>query len=175
MKNSLTFIILIVFIASCSEEKSSSKIRPLLKEQLKYSHFEENWFVPTKIAINGLKPEQVNWKDSTQNHSIGELVSHLTYWNDVYLRALKGEDVSDFDIDNDTTFLIYTEKEWKNVTSKLDSVQMEFDNWAENATEEQLSEEAPNILTMVSHNASHSGQIIYIRKQNGWWNRKQAQ
>ena len=89
MKNSLTFIILIVFIASCSEEKSSSKIRPLLKEQLKYSHFEENWFVPTKIAINGLKPEQVNWKDSTQNHSIGELVSHLTYWNDVYLRALK--------------------------------------------------------------------------------------
>ena len=83
--------------------------------------------------------------------------------------------MSDFDIDNDTTFLIYTEKEWKNVTSKLDSVQMEFDNWAENATEEQLSEEAPNILTMVSHNAYHSGQIIYIRKQNGWWNRKQAQ
>lgn len=172
MRSSLTLIILIILIIGCSKKKSSSELRPLLIEQLKYSHFEENWFVPTKIAINGLTPEQVNWKDSTQNHSIGELVSHLIFWNDMYLRSLKGEDFSDFDIDNDSTFLIYTVKEWKKITSNLDSIQMEFERWTENATEEQLSEEALDILTMVSHNSYHSGQIIYIRKRNGWWNRK---
>lgn len=160
-----------VFFAGCTEEKNSPELRRLLNEQLKYSYDEENWFVPIKIAINGLTPEQVNWKDSTQNHSIGELVSHLTFWNDMYLRALKGEDFSDFDIDNETTFLIYTEKDWKKVATKLDSVQIEFQIWTENASEEQLSEQASDILTMVSHNAYHSGQIIYIRKQNGWWNR----
>jgi len=170
MKTNLTVIVLIVLFVGCSE-KPSSELRPLLIRQLKYSHYEENWFVPTKMAINGLDYEQVNWKDSTQNHSIGELVSHLTFWNDMYLRTLKGEDFSDFDIDNDTTFLIYTEKEWKKVASKLDSVQMEFERWTENASEEQLVEQAPSILTMVSHNAYHSGQIIYIRKQNGWWSR----
>ncbi len=178
MKRNLVIFGVLMFCLSCSERKNepenknSSELRTLLNDQLKYSHTDENWYVPTKIAINGLTTEQVNWKDSTENNSIGEIVSHLTFWNDMYLRTLKGEDFSDFDIDNDSTFLIYNEKDWQKVTDKLDSVQMEFQIWTENASKEQLSEQAFDILTMVSHNAYHTGQIIYIRKQNGWWNRK---
>ena len=72
-------------------------------EQLKNTHSEQNWFVPTKIAIQGLSTEQSNWKDSTENHSIAELVSHLSFWNGMNLRAFKGEDMSDFDVDNNAT------------------------------------------------------------------------
>ena len=147
-------------------------MKPLLMEQLKYSHTEEDWFVPTKIAISGLTAEQSNWKDSTENHSIGELVSHITFWNEVFLKGLNGEDLSDFDMDNEITFKIYSEKEWKNAITKLDSAHTEIERLIEIANDKQLSERASDVLTMTAHNAYHTGQIIYIRKHNGWWNRK---
>lgn len=165
-------IVLLLFCLGCSEKGNDQELRTLLYEQLKQSHSQENWFVPMEVALKGLSPEQVNWKDSTQNHSIGELVSHLTFWNEMYLKTLKGEDVSDFEMENDSTFLVYSEQEWNDVTSKLDSIQIDFEKWIEDTSQEELAEEAFDILTMTSHNAYHSGQIIYIRKQNGWWNRK---
>ena len=115
--------------------------------------------------------EQSNWKDSTENHSIAELVSHLTFWNEAFLKDINGEDLSDFDMENELTFKIYSEKEWKSAVSKLDSIQTEFERITEKANEEQLSELAPDILTMTAHNAYHTGQIIYIRKRKGWWNK----
>jgi len=172
MKQNLILFGLLVFFFSCSEKEKSSELKPLLAEQLKYSHTDENWFVPTKIAITGLTAEQSNWKDSTENHSIGELVSHLTFWNEMYLKNLNGEDFSDFDMDNEITFKIYSEKEWKNVVTKLDSVHTELEQMTAKASEKQLSERASDVLTMTAHNAYHTGQIIYIRKRNGWWNIK---
>ncbi|MFS4446825.1 DinB family protein [Maribacter sp. 2307UL18-2] len=172
MKKTLLFIGLVILILNCSERENSSELKPLLIEQLKYSHTDENWFVPTKIAVAGLTAEQSNWKDSTENHSIGELVSHLTFWNEMFLKDINGEDFSDFDMDNEITFKIYSEKEWKNAITKLDSVQTEFERIFENANDKQISNRASDVLTMTAHNAYHTGQIIYIRKRNGWWNRK---
>lgn len=172
MKKTLLFIGLVVLILNCSERENSSELKPLLIEQLKYSHTDENWFVPTKIAIAGLTAAQSNWKDSTENHSIGELVSHLTFWNEMFLKDINGEDFSDFDMDNEITFKIYSEKEWKKAITKLDSVQTEFERIFENANDKQISNLASDVLTMTAHNAYHTGQIIYIRKRNGWWNRK---
>ena len=141
-------------------------------EQLKNTHSEQNWFVPTKIAIQGLSAEQSNWKDSTENHSIAELVSHLSFWSGMNLRAFKGEDMSDFDVDNNTTFKKYTDQEWRELVIKLDSIQTEWERLTENATDEQLTEWNSEILNMTAHNAYHTGQIIYIRKRNGWWDKK---
>ena len=75
-------------------------------------------------------------------------------------------------MENELTFKIYSEKEWKSAVSKLDSIQTEFEQIMEKVNEEQLSELAPDILTMTAHNAYHTGQIIYIRKRKGWWNKK---
>ena len=172
MKRKLILLGFLVFFLSCSEKKNSSELKPLLIDQLKYSHTEENWFVPTKIAIDGLNAEQSNWKDSTENHSIAELVSHLTFWNEAFLKDINGEEFSDSDMENELTFKIYSEKEWKSAVSKLDSIQTEFEQIMEKVNEEQLSELAPDILTMTAHNAYHTGQIIYIRKRKGWWNKK---
>ncbi len=172
MKQHLILLGFLVLLSSCSEKKNISELKPLLIDQLKYSHTEENWFVPTKIAIDGLDAEQSNWKDSTENHSIAELVSHLTFWNEAFLKEINGEEFSDSDMENELTFKIYSEKEWKNAVSKLDSIQTEFERITEKANEDQLSELAPDILTMTAHNAYHTGQIIYIRKSKGWWNKK---
>lgn len=172
MKQNLILFGLLIFFFSCSEKEKISELKSLLTEQLKYSHTDENWFVPTKIAITGLTAEQSNWKDSTENHSIAELVSHLTFWNEAFLKDINGEEFSDSDMENELTFEIYSEKEWKSAVSKLDSIQTEFEQIMEKVNEEQLSELAADILTMTAHNAYHTGQIIYIRKRKGWWNKK---
>ena len=173
MKKEILIVLpLIAFILGCSEKIDKSAIKPVLMEQLKNTHSEQNWFVPTKIAIQGLSAEQSNWKDSTENHSIAELVSHLSFWNGMNLRAFKGEDMSDFDVDNNTTFKKYTDQEWRELVIKLDSIQTEWERLTENATDEQLTEWNSEILNMTAHNAYHTGQIIYIRKRNGWWDKK---
>jgi len=104
LKRHLILLGFLVIFLSCTEKKNSSELKPLLIEQMKYSHSDENWFVPIKTAIAGLTAEQANWKDSTENHSIAELVSHLTFWNNGFLKDLNGEEFSDYDIENDKTF-----------------------------------------------------------------------
>jgi len=165
----LLFGIVGILILSCSTEKDNHNVRELLSEQMKYSHTEENWFVPTKIAITGISAEQSKWKDSTENHSIGELVSHLLFWNELFLKNLNGQDFSDLEMDNELTFKVYSENGWENTVAKLDSVQMKLQLVIERASNEQLSDIASDVLTMTAHNAYHTGQIMYIRKRNGWW------
>ncbi|WP_103070861.1 DinB family protein [Aquimarina sediminis] len=169
MKWNLAIIGLVVFLVSCSEKKNNIELKSLLVEQLKNTHTDQNWFVPTKNAIKGLSAEQSNWKDDTENHSIGELVSHLTFWNEMNLRAFKGEDMSGFEVNNETTFKKYTNDEWKSLVNKLASIQTEWERLTENATDKQLTEWSTEIVNMTAHNAYHTGQIIYIRKRNGWW------
>ncbi len=172
MKKSILLIGIIILFSNCSENKSESELKPLLINQLKNTYSDQNWFVPAKIALEGLTAEQSKWKDSTENHSIGELVSHMAFWNEMNLRAFKGEDMSDLNVDNETTFENYTDKEWNSLVVKLDSIQMEWERLTEMATKEQLSKWSSEIANMTAHNAYHTGQIIYIRKRNGWWNKK---
>lgn len=156
-------------ILSCSEKNNDSNLKSLLVEQLKNTHTNQEWFVPTKIAIEGLNLEQSNWKDSTENHSIGELVSHLIFWNEMNLKAFKGEKVAEFNDDNKETFKKNDGQDWENARRKLDSIQTEWKQLVENATEEQIRKWNTEIANMTAHTAYHTGQIIYIRKRNGWW------
>ncbi|MEM6378157.1 MAG: DinB family protein [Bacteroidota bacterium] len=170
MKQYLILIGLVLCCLSCSEQEAdNSKLRSILTDQLKYSYTDQNWYVPPKVAINGLTAEQSNWQDSTDNNSIGGLVAHMTFWNEMQIRAFKGEDFSDFEIDNDITF---TTTEWEKATKKLDSVQTELQLMVENASEEQLAAWATDLLNLSAHNAYHAGQIVHIRKRNGWWKKK---
>ncbi|MEM7485010.1 MAG: DinB family protein [Bacteroidota bacterium] len=162
---------LCLVILGCAKKDNQMDMRPLLLNQLKNTHTNQEWFVPVKIAIDGLSVEQLNWKDSTENHSIGELISHLIFWNEMNLRAFKGEDMSDFDVNNEITFKKYTDTEWQFVIKKLDSIQTEWEDGTQKATDNQINEWSIEIANMTAHNAYHTGQIIYIRKQNGWWNK----
>ena len=146
-------------------------IKSLLITQLKNSHTNQQWFVPSKKAIDGLTLEQSNWKYSKDNHSIGEIVSHLIFYNELILKVFKGENYTDIndDEENKETFKLYKGKDWQNAVVKLDSLQVEWENITENATDEQIAEWNVEIANISAHTAYHLGQIIYIRKQNGWW------
>ncbi|MEO6288257.1 MAG: DinB family protein [Dyadobacter sp.] len=173
MKHILTIIILGFLISGCSEKKTNNEpnIQSLLVQQLENAHTNQQWFVPTKKAVDGLTLEQSNWKDSTDNHSIGELVSHLIFWNELNLKAFKGEKVTDINDENKNkeTFKINNGKDWQNAVSKLDSIQTEWERLTKNATDEQIADWNVEIANMSAHTAYHTGQIIYIRKMNGWW------
>lgn len=169
MNRILMIVILGMIIFSCSKNKTEPNVKSLLVQQLKNTHTNQEWFVPTKKAIEGLTLEQSNWKDSTENHSIGELVSHLIFWNEMNLKAFKGENVPEFNDDNKETFKNNNWQDWQNSIRRLDSIQTEWERLTENATDEQILEWDTEIANMTAHTAYHTGQIIYIRKQNGWW------
>ncbi len=170
MSRILILTVLGFAILSCAEKvENVSNTKSLLVKQLKNTHANQEWFVPTKTAIEGLTLEQSNWKDSTGNHSIGELVSHLIFWSEMNLRTFKGEKVPEFKDDNKETFKNHNGLEWQNAVDKLDSIQTEWEQLTENAAEEQIEEWNMEIANMALHTAYHTGQIIYIRKTNGWW------
>lgn len=156
-------------VLGCSEKIDAFNLRSLLLQQLENTHTNQDWFVPTKKAIEGLTVEQSNWRDSTNNHSIGELVSHLIFWNETNLNAFKGDHLSDFNDDNEITFLKYNKNEWDIAVNKLDSIQTEWEEVTRQATDQQILDWSTEIASMSSHNAYHTGQIIYIRKHNDWW------
>lgn len=158
----------VVLTANCSPKKSDH-LKPLLLEQLHNTHTNQEWFVPTQKALAGLTAEQSNLKDSTENHSIGELTSHLIYWTEMNLRSFAGEDMTNFKANNDATFHAYTETEWAQMVIKLDSLQTQWEQQLERADAEKVVEWSTEIANMTAHNAYHTGQIIYIRKRNNWW------
>ncbi len=157
MKRILTIVILGLSIWGCSEKKTNKEpsIKSLLGQQLENTHTNQQWFVPTKKAIDGLTVEQSNWKDSTDNHSIGELVSHLIFWNELNLKAFKGENVTYFNDEdkNKETFKLNKGKDWQNAVRKLHSIQTEWERLTENATDEQIADWNVEIANMSAHTA----------------------
>src|SRR4030095_13681036 len=100
-------IIILMAIASTAvyaQEKKAPTLKSILLEQLKTTHNVKDWFVPVNIAMEGLTPEQVKWTDGSGNHSIGQLASHLIFWNLQQLNSFKKLPQPAFDGNNDETF-----------------------------------------------------------------------
>lgn len=172
MKYILISIVFVLSIISCSEKNNDTNMRSFLVKQLKNTHNEQDWFVPIEKALDGISFEQSNLQDSTDNHSISEIASHILYWNDINLKAFSGEVIGDYlekESQNAETFHINSGKNWKETVRMLDSIQTEWELAVENATDEQLQLWQNEIADLATHNAHHTGQIIYIRKKNGCW------
>ena len=150
-------------------EPKSPGLKSVLLEQLKGTHNQEEWFVPVKIAIEGLTLEQAVWKDKTENHSIAQLVNHLIFWNERYLAKFKEEKPADFSGDNKETFTGVDEAAWEASVKKIDEVLTAWEKAIAEADDAKLAKWATNIARISTHNAYHTGQIIYIRKMNGNW------
>ncbi len=167
--NRVSLLFLFLLFCGCYNQNSSKDTKNLLIEQLKNSHINKDWYVPLNYAVKNLTIEQVHWQDSTQNHSICQLVSHLIFWNERILIAFHGKTPPEFDNVNDETFLEYCSDDWPGMISKLDSIQIAWEDAVENASDAQLIEWGSSIANIASHNAYHTGQIVYIRKKNNWW------
>lgn len=82
----------------------------------------------------------------------------------------KGETPPKFSGNNDETFEKFDAKQWEEVVRNLDQVMTEWEKQVEAADDAKLKKWASTIAHVGTHNAYHIGQIIYIRKEKGWWN-----
>jgi hypothetical protein len=156
-------------VATAETPSAAPTLKSVLLDQLKATHDKEEWFVPVNIAIEGLTPEQASWKDPTENHSIVQLVNHLIFWNQQQLAKFKGEKPAEFNGDNKETFAGLDKATWETSVRQIDEVLKAWEKAIEEADDAKLAKWYSTIARISTHNAYHTGQIIFIRKMKGNW------
>lgn len=155
--------------AQDQKKKPAPTLKSILLDQLKSTHTNSDWFVCADVAVAGLTPEQASWTDGKGNHSVGQLVYHIWYWNRRNLANIKGEKVEKFSGNNDDTFDKYDPKTWNETVQKMDAVLTELEQIVENADDAKLATIASTIQHISAHNAYHIGEIVMVRKEQGSW------
>jgi uncharacterized damage-inducible protein DinB len=153
-------------------------LRSVLLSQLRSTHNVEEWFVPINQAVAGLTAEQAKWVptnaagkvDPNANHSVAMLTFHLYFWNNDALLRLKGEKTPPVPTNNDETFNDYNPAAWEKTVHDLDSVLTQLEDLVAHCDDATLAKIAPTIAHISTHNAYHTGQILYVRKLQGSWN-----
>jgi len=157
-----------------------------LLEQFTACYDENGWFVALKNAVKNLTAEQANWKTENLNNSIWEIVHHLNFYNEAYLKRFKGIDYVYPTSDNSETFAgaeTVSEEAWQAEIEKFDSIMTEWRSLLEAAESGKFDEavSAANLSTWSSllahvnaHNAHHGGQIVVLRKLQGSWDTEQG-
>jgi uncharacterized damage-inducible protein DinB len=173
MKTTLIALSLCLSLAAFAQQNDKKKpttLKGVLLEQLKTTHTEKEWFVPANVAVEGLTAEQAKWTDGKGNHSIGQLATHIAFWDKEELAKFKGDPPVKFDGNNDETFNSFDSARWAATVKELDDVMTGWEKAVEAADDKKVAEWASVIAHIGAHNAYHIGQIIYIRKLQGSWN-----
>ena len=165
----LIFAMALPTVAQDSKTPPTPTLKSILLEQLRSTHNQADWFVPANTAVEGLTAEQASWTDGKGNHSVGQLATHIIFWNRRNLAHFKGESLEKFNGRNDETFTSFDAKQWTATVKQLDEVMTEWEKAVEAADEAKLKSWYSTIAHIGAHNAYHIGQIIYVRKEQGSW------
>ncbi len=168
MKTFLCFILLVSITASLKSQTLT--LKQVLLNQLKTTHNKEEWFAPLNVAIDGLTADQANWKEKGADHSIAELTTHIIFWNQDQLSKFLNQPELKFSGNNNETFSSVDKESWPSTVKKADSVLINWEKAIEAADEKKLEAWYEIIGHISTHNAYHTGQIVYIRKVQGSWN-----
>ena len=146
-------------------------IRNLLLEYWGYCMEKEDWYPPLQPALQNVSFEQALWKpaDGAAN-SIWENVQHLLYYKERLLARLKGtSDV--FNLSNDETFRIpeASRQGWEQAKSRLMDVHAALQSELERLPEEELDAHPQRFMSLITHDAYHTGQIVLLSKLQGVW------
>lgn len=147
--------------------KPEATLKTVLLQQLRETHNEKAWFVAEKEAVAGLTGEQAAWSDG-KNHSVGQLVQHLNYWNSGALLKFK-QQPGPKTPENDATFA-FDPKQWDAAQKEFDRVMTELEEFVQSADEATLAKIAPTVARIGEHNAYHIGEMVTSRKRQGSWN-----
>jgi hypothetical protein len=156
-------------IAQVKEDKAPPTLKSVLLQQYKTTWDKQEWFVPVEKGIEGITAQQASWRPADSSHSVGELAYHLLFWNKRLLDQFNGKKEADFNGNNNQTFDAFTEASWASIVQQLNQVMKDWEKAIEAADEAKLQSWYGNIANMNTHNAYHTGQILYIRKQAGNW------
>lgn len=159
----------VMALPAFAQEQKAPTLKSILLAQLHSTHDKSEWFVCADVAVAGLTPEQASWTDGKGNHSVGQLVNHLVFWNERQLEKLTGQKQANYNGNNDETFNSFDSKSWSETVKRLDDVLTRLETLVENADDAKLKEIAPGIAHVNTHNAYHIGQIVYVRKEQGVW------
>jgi len=165
----LGLVLLLSVSALAEEEKPAPTLKGMLLEQLHSTHDKAEWFVPANTAVEGLTADQASWTDGKGNHSVGQLVTHLIFWNRRNLEKFKGGPQAKFSGNNDDTFN-YDPSKWDETRRQLDQVMTEWEKAVESADDAKIKEWYLTIAHIGTHNAYHIGEIVMVRKEQGSWN-----
>jgi uncharacterized damage-inducible protein DinB len=165
----LMFLLVTIAIPALGQEQKTPTLKSILLDQLRSTHNTSDWFVCADVAVAGLTAEQASWTDGKGNHSVGQLVNHLAFWNERQLEKLTGQKQAQYSGNNDETFNSFDAKQWDATVKQLDQVLTDWEKAVESADDKKLAEWASTIAHIGAHNAYHIGQIIYIRKEQGSW------
>ncbi len=170
MKTLAAFLVLSFSLFAYAETPKPVTLRSMLLDQLQTTHDKKDWFVPIDVAVDGLTAEQASWRDSSGNHSVGQLTYHLLFWNKRELSKFSGKPEEKFSGNNDDTFNNFDPKKWNDTVKQLDQVMADLEKFVETADDATLQKYAPEIARIGTHNAYHIGEIVFVRKEQGSWN-----
>ena len=174
MKSRLALLLLLIVLPTLSlsaqTQPQPATLRSLLLHELRTTHNKADWFVPINTAVEGLTAEQANWQPPNGGHSSGQLAYHLLFWNRRNLNNFRGIKSEKFTGDNKETFDKFDSKQWADIVNQLDQVMTDLEKFVETADDQQLAKWANTIGNLCTHNAYHTGQIVYVRKLQGTWN-----
>jgi hypothetical protein len=165
-------LLLLITFSVCApgqNQKPPTTLKGVLLEELRTTHNQEDWFVPASIAVQGMTAEQARWLPGAGQHSVGQLVYHLVFWNTRELADFKGEQSPKFSGNNDETFNNFDDKQWNALVKQLDDVLTEWEKAVEAADDAKIAASASLIAHTCTHNDYHIGQIVYVRKLQGSW------
>src|SRR5450631_2908289 len=113
MKQLLCLILLCASITSSrSQTDKKLTLKQVLLNQLKTTHNKEDWFAPLNVAIEGLTPEQANWKEKGADHSIAELTTHIIFWSQQELSKFLNQPEPKYSGNNNETFSSVDKNTW---------------------------------------------------------------
>lgn len=170
MKKLLLLVFLGINLLGQTQPKKPQTLREVLLEQLHTTHDQEDWFVPITVAVADLTPGQASWTDGHGNHSIGQLIQHLAFWDARELQSFQGKKPDAYSGNNDETFNSFNAKTWAETVDRLNRVMKDWEEAVRTADESKLGLSASRIAHIGAHNAYHLGQVVYIRKLQGTWN-----
>ena len=168
MKKLLT--VLFFLCLSITSFSQNLTLKKTLLDQIRSTHHGKNWFVSIDVALQGVTAEQANWHDNSGNHSIGQLTSHLVFWNERILRGFRNETPEKFSGNNEESFTKFEKESWEKTLKKLSEIMLGLEAEIEKADDEKLVKMAETVANTATHNAYHTGQIIFARKLQGSWN-----
>src|SRR5690349_11383274 len=154
----LAVLVLCALVGQAQEPKSPATLKSTLLQQLRETHNEKNWFVSEKEAVAGLTGEQAAWSDG-KNHSVGQLLNHLAYWNDEALSKAVSRPAQKKIDNNDETF-VFDPKNWADVQKHFDEVMTGWENFVQSADDAALAKAAPTVARIAQHNAYHIGEMV---------------
>jgi uncharacterized damage-inducible protein DinB len=162
-------------------------VKTILLEQFTACYDENGWFVALKNAVGNLTAEEAIWRAENLDNSIWEIVHHLNFYNEAYLKRFKGIDYVYPTNNNDETFTAgagtISQEAWQAELARFDAIMNEWRSLLEAADESKFDEavSATNssawssvLAHLNAHNAHHGGQIVVLRKLQGIWDAKRG-